>query len=79
MKTCEKCLEIGKAIKWQSGELTEKLREINKFVSSKMLVEVGQVFPGGHSLIVRYQCMECGSLWRLTYPDHAFPGGFSRE
>jgi hypothetical protein len=76
---CQICSYLDKNIRWEKDSLAHIRSVLGELTSTGKLVELGEVTPNGPFLSVRYKCMECGAVWRLTYPDHGMRGGFVRE
>lgn len=76
---CALCSHLKENIQWLTGTLSDKVAAIDSLVSAGRLTELGQAMPNGPILAVRYKCNTCGTVWRLTYPDHSLAGGFDRE
>lgn len=79
MIICKNCILLTENINWSKDSLREIMFFIVKLVSKGQLVELGEVTPAGPYLSVRYKCVECNRVWRITYPDQAMKGGICLE
>lgn len=78
MINCKICKALSLQVKWESDTLLNITTIINRFVNEGKLIkkdeqDVDSLFP-----FSSYYCKECSATWKLTYPDHAFIGGFKR-
>ena len=76
---CRTCTELDRNICWSKDSFFHIRRAIGELASGLRLIELGEVNPEGPFLSVRYKCAECGTIWKLTYPDQGMKGGLARE
>lgn len=76
---CATCDQLGREIRWPKDAMSQITAKIDNFVAQGKLAYLGEVAPKGHFVEVKYQCSECGVVWKLRYPDQGMTGGFARE
>jgi hypothetical protein len=79
MTQCAVCNRLERDIHWSKDTMSHIRNVIGDLVARGELRELGEATPAGPFLTVRYRCTQCGTVWRLTYPDQGMKGGLERE
>lgn len=79
MIICKTCTLLKERIKWSKSSFQNIIFQMGDLVLKGQLVELDEVTPVGPFLTVRYKCVECNAVWRLTHPDQAMKGGIYVE
>lgn len=75
---CNLCKGLYSSIRWETDTFENIKKKINVFVHEGRVINLGLADDKTPFFIANYQCNECLSYWKLTYPDQAFRGGFER-